>query len=377
MKTKIPVFKPLLEAEEFAATRGALEMGWLGMGSYVGEFEAALHRMLGAPVDRQVVAVSTGHAAIHLSLLLAGVGPGDEVITPSFNNICDFQAIQATGADIVFCDINDDTLCLNLDQVEQLISPRTKVLIATDYFCHLCDHERVQFLAERHRLRVIHDAAHSLGSHYRGRPVGSFSDLSVFSFDPVKTFTCIDGGAVVVRSAEEARNLQETRLVGMGQRSATLYANDRSWTYDVTQLGFRYHMANLHAALGLSQLAKREEITASRQAACRRYSELFAEVAEVRVPATDFAHSAPFGYYIRVPAARRDQLRANLDEHGIGTGIHWQPGHWFSLFKQARRGDLTVTDRVGLEILTLPLHSKMAMETVDQVAGVVRAFFRD
>jgi dTDP-4-amino-4,6-dideoxygalactose transaminase len=138
---KIPVFQPLIEQEELDAGRRALEMGWLGMGSYVGEFERRLKERIGAD-DRHVVAVSTGHAALHLGLLLMGVGPGDEVITPSFNNAADFQAILATGAAPVFCDIDDNSLCIDIAKAEALVSPRTKAVIVMDYDCILCDHDR-------------------------------------------------------------------------------------------------------------------------------------------------------------------------------------------------------------------------------------------
>ena len=163
---KIPVFKPLIEDEEIAASTKSLQEGWLGMGKYVGEFEDALSRSLGA-TDRHVVAVSTGHAALHLSLMLIGVGPGDEVITPSFNNIADFQAILAVGAEPVFCDIDEDTLCIDLEKAEKLITPKTKAIIVMDYDCILCDHDRVQELAEKYKLRVIHDAGHAIGSKYK------------------------------------------------------------------------------------------------------------------------------------------------------------------------------------------------------------------
>jgi dTDP-4-amino-4,6-dideoxygalactose transaminase len=374
MQTSIPVFKPLLQQEELAAATGALEMGWLGMGAYVGQFEAALKALIGAE-DRHVVAVSTGHAALHLALLVAGVGPGDEVITPSFNNIADFQAIRAVGAEPVFCDIDDDTLCIEIDKAEELVSSRTKVIIPMDYDCVLCDHERVAAFAARHGLRVLHDACHSLGSRYHGRMVGSFSDITTFSFDPVKTITCIDGGAIVVRTGEEADALREMRLIGMGQPTSVMYQNRRAWTYDVKRLGFRYHMANLHAAIGLAQLAKLDEITLSRQAACRRYNERLSQVPGVRVPQTDFRDVTPFLYYIRVPEDRRDALRAGLAEQGIDTGIHWQPGHWFTFLKDCPRGDLSVTDQVGRQVLSLPLHSRMGAETVDRVCSGVAAFF--
>ncbi len=370
----IPVFKPLIENEEMAASRDALELGWLGMGSYVGQFEKAIKEFINAP-DRHVAAVSTGHAALHLGLLVAGVGPGDEVITPSFNNITDFQAILATGAEPVFCDIDNDTLCVDLDKAEELVTARTKAIIVMDYDCVLCDHARVAEFARQHSLRVIHDAAHSFGSQYEAKRIGSFSDICMFSFDPVKTITCIDGGALVVRTHEELNMIHEMRLAGMGQPSSLMYENQRAWTYDVRKIGFRYHLANLHAAIGLAQLRKMEKISKTRRAACGYYNERLGQIPEVTVPKTDFDGITPFLYYIRVPASKRDGLRAYLKERGIDTGIHWQPGHWFTLLKNCRRGDLSVTDRVGEEILSLPLHSMMSRETQDQVIAAIRSFF--
>ncbi len=374
-KQSIPVFKPLIEQEEINATVGALEMGWLGMGSYVGEFEDGLKNFLGAS-DRYVAAVSTGHAALHLSLLAMGVGPGDEVITPAFNNAADFQAILATGAAPVFCDIDPDSLCIDLDKAEEMVSPETKAIIVMDYDCVLCNHDRVAEFAERYNVRVLHDAAHSFGSKYNGKMVGSFSDVCMFSFDPVKTITCIDGGAIVVRTEEELRKLHEMRLIGMSQPAKVMYTNARAWTYDMSIIGFRYHMANVHAAIGLAQLVKMEKISQSRRAACRYYNESLASTDEVTVPKTNFNDITPFLYYIRVPGDKRDALRAQLLEQGIDTGIHWQPGHWFTLLKDCRRGDLAVTDRVGREVVSLPLHSMMSTDTLDRVIEGVRSFFK-
>lgn len=372
---QIPVFKPLIEQAEIKAAVESLELGWLGMGVYVGKFEEALKLFIGAE-DRHVVAVNTGHSALHLAMMLIGLEPGDEVITPSFNNIADFQAILAVGAKPVLCDIREDTLCIDIAKAEVLVGPRTKAVIAMDYDCCLADHNAVADFAERHNLRVIHDAAHSLGSFYNGKKVGSFSDICMFSFDPVKTITCIDGGALVVRSQDEVEALHEMRLIGMGQPASVMYGNQRAWTYDVKRLGFRYHMANLHGAIGLSQLAKMPEITASRQAACKLYNELLAPISEVQTPLSTFKDVTPFLYYIRVPAEKRQSLRDHLKAKGIDTGVHWQPGHWFSLLQDTRRSDLSVTDRIGNEILSLPLHSKMAPMAVNRVCDAVATFFR-
>lgn len=370
----IPVFKPLIEAEELASAKDALEMGWLGMGAYVGEFERAVQSFVGAD-DLHVAAVSTGHAALHIAMMIAGVGPGDEVITPSFNNIADFQAILAVGGSPVFCDIDDTTLCIDLDKAEQLISPRTKAIIVMDYDCILCDHDRVAELAKKHGLRVIHDAAHAFGSKYKGKPVGSFSDISIFSFDPVKTITCIDGGIIVVKTKEELMAIHEMRLIGMGQSASVMYENRRAWTYDVNRLGFRYHMANLHAAIGLAQIKKMERISENRRALCRRYNETLGRVSGVRVPDTDFDDVTPFLYYIRVTEEHRDRLRSHLLAKGIDTGIHWQPGHGFSLLENCRRGDLSVTERVGKEVLSLPLSSGMQLETVNEITSAIAEYF--
>lgn len=371
----IPVFKPLIRSDEIDASKEALELGWLGMGSYVKDFEEALQRYVGAQ-DRYVSVVSTGHAALHLGLLAAGVGPGDEVITPSFNNIADFQAILAAGAEPVFCDINNDTLCIDLDKAEKLITKKTKAIIVMDYDCVLCDHDRVAEIAEKYGIRVIHDAAHSFGSKYKGKTIGSFSDICMFSFDPVKTITCIDGGALIVRHKEELDAIQEMRLIGMGQPASLMYQNKRAWTYDVKRLGFRYHMSNLHAAIGLAQLRKMPEISETRRSACRFYNERLSKISEVTVPKTNFHDITPFLYYIRVSAERRDELRAFLKENGVDTGIHWQPGHEFSLLKNFRRGNLSITERVGKEILSLPLHSAMAPATLEVVVSTIEKFWK-
>lgn len=371
----IPVFKPLIEQEEIAASTKALELGWLGMGSYVGEFEDAIKKFLNIS-DRYVAAVSTGHAALHLGLMIAGVGVGDEVITPSFNNIADFQAILASGAEPVFCDIDEQTLCIDLDKAEQLITAKTKAIIVMDYDCVLCDHSRIAELAHKYNLRVIHDAAHSFGSKYKGQMIGSFSDICMFSFDPVKTITCIDGGIIIVRTEEELKAIHEMRLIGMGQPSSVMYQNQRAWTYDVTRLGFRYHMANLHAAIGLAQLAKMSQISDNRVAYSIYYNNALSQISQVTVPKTDFSDITPFLYYIRVPEKDRDALRGYLSEQGVDTGIHWQPGHLFTLFKDFRQGDLSVTEQVAKEIFSLPLHSSMSIETLDKITSSIAFYFK-
>jgi dTDP-4-amino-4,6-dideoxygalactose transaminase len=370
----VPVFKPLIEQEEIDASRESLEMGWLGMGSYVSAFEERVKQVIGAG-DRYVAALATGTAGLHIALLLADVGPGDEVIVASFNCSADFQAIGWVGANIVFCDCDDDTLAIDLVKAAELVTSRTKAMIVMDYDCIMADHDGVARFAARHAIRIIHDAAHAFGSHYKGRPVGSFSDICVFSHDPVKTVTCLDGGTIVVRTEEELKRVHELRLLGMQQPAAVMYKNQRAWTFDVEREGFRYHMLNMHAAIGLAQLGKLDVIAHSRREASRAYNAALTGIDGLRTPNTDFDGVNPFLYYVRIGGDCREALRDFLKAEGIDTGIHWQPGHWFTLWKDCRAGDLSVTDRVGKEILSLPLHSKMAPATVHQVADKVHTFF--
>jgi dTDP-4-amino-4,6-dideoxygalactose transaminase len=308
-------------------------------------------------------------------LVLSGIGPGDEVITPSLNNLADFQAIAATGADIVFCDVDADTLCIDTASAERCLSPATKVIVALDYAGALCDIGAVNALADANGLRVLHDAAHSFGSVTNGRPVGTTSDLATFSFDPVKTITCIDGGAVVVRSEAEFERVRAMRLLGSSQSAADLYRDRRSWSYDVHDIGFRYHLANLHAAIGCAQLDQLDDIVASRRAIFADYLDRLAGSDGLHLPAEPAAGVAPLLFVVTVAADQRAALREHLDGLGVETGIHWRPGHTYARFSDARRDDLSVTDDLGDNMLTLPLHPFMPEEWVTRVCEGVARFF--
>lgn len=373
---QIPVFKPLIEKEEIAAAVKSLELGWLGMGSYVKHFEEAVADVcqLGSDNDKHVVAVSTGHAALHLSLLMIGVGPGDEVITPSFNNSADFMAIRACGAEPVFVDIDEHTLCINTNKVEELITNQTKCIIAMDYDIFLCDHDSLKEISRRKGIPILHDAAHSFGSSYKGRPIGNQHQYTIFSFDPVKTITCIDGGAIIVSGEDVVKRLQAKRLIGMTQPAAQMYTNSRAWTYDIEELGFRYHMANLHAAIGVSQISKIEDIRRTRQQACKHYYQELSNLEWIVSPKGEFDSINPFLYYIKILNGQRSELREHMKKCGIDTGIHWQAGHSFSFFRNCRRGSLDVTDRIVEQIISLPLHSKMSKVDIQRVINSIETF---
>jgi dTDP-4-amino-4,6-dideoxygalactose transaminase len=362
-----------MEAEELEAVDDVLRLGWLGMGSAVGDFEQAVEKVLGGA--RIAVAVSTGYAALHLGLLAAGVGPGDDVIVPSFTHLADVQAIRAVGAHPVLCDVLDATLCIDPARAAALVGPRTRAILSMDYGCHLVDDASIAAIAEEHGLRVVHDAAHSFGAFRGDEAVGSFSDVCMFSFDPVKALSCIDAGVVVVRTEEEARRLRALRVLGASHPAELAYRHRRAWDFDVVEDGFRYHLSNVHAAVGLAQLAKLDRIRAGRQDACRRYSARLAGIDGLRLPEGDVGGLNPFLYYVRVLDGRRQAFREHLAELGVDTGIHWLPVHRTTLYAGCRRGDLTVTDVAAEEIVSLPLHSGMAENVVERVCDAVTSFF--
>jgi dTDP-4-amino-4,6-dideoxygalactose transaminase len=244
-----------------------------------------------------------------------------------------------------------------------------------DYGPHLADHDAIAGLAAQHGLRVVHDGAHSFGSMRGDDAVGSFSDICMFSFDPVKSLSCVDAGVVVVRSDEDLHRLRALRVLGASHPIELAYGHSRAWQYDVLEEGFRYHLSNLHAAIGLAQLAKLDAIRWSREAACRLYTERLGHLEGLTVPSGDVTGLNPFLYYVRVAGGRRQDLREHLAALDIETGIHWVPIHHLTLFAGCRQGPLDVVDRASQEIVSLPLHSGMPREVVERVCDAVISFF--
>lgn len=371
---KIPVFAPHIGVDTLKHVTDALDVGWLGMGATTKEFEERIAAFLGLK-DRFVVVTNTGTSAFHIALRAAGIGPGDEVITPSFNYVADHQAIRMAGAEPVMCDVRDDNLGIDVEKAEALITKRTRAIDPLHFAGIPCDLDEVYRLAEKHGLRVLEDATHAFGTLHGGRKIGSFGDITWFSFDPVKIVTSIDGGCVVVKSEKELHDLQRLRLLGVDKDTTERYKNRRAWDYDVVSEGYRYHLTNIMASIGVSQIKRVDEFIASRQRVCRQYNEAFAPIEGVRIPPTDFEGVSPFIYSLRVLKGRREALIAHLNARDIDVGVHFIPVHEHAYFASCRRGDMSVTGRVTKEVLTLPLHSNMKPEFVERVVAGVSAFF--
>lgn len=371
---KIPVFVPHIHVDTLKHVTDALDVGWLGMGSLTQEFEQRISDFLGLQ-DRYVVTTNTGTSALHLALRAAGVGPGDEVITPSFNYVADHQAIRLTGATVVMCDIRDDNLGIDCAKAEQLITKNTKAIIPLHFAGLPCDQSAVYALARQYGLRVIEDSMHAFGTTVDGRRLGSYGDITCFSFDPVKIITSIDGGCVITADPDEYQRLQRMRLLGVDKDTTERYKNQRAWDYDVVSEGYRYHLTNIMASIGISQIKRVEEFIHSRQRVCQQYSSAFASLPGVRVPATDFRNVSPFIYSLRVLGGRREALIEHLRQRAIDVGIHFIPVHKHQYFENAPRSDMAVTEQVVQQVLTLPLHSNMKPEFVERVIAGVTSFF--
>ncbi|MGQ0512026.1 MAG: DegT/DnrJ/EryC1/StrS family aminotransferase [Betaproteobacteria bacterium] len=373
--SRIPVFVPHIGVDTLKHLTDALDVGWLGMGAVTKEFEERIAAFLELK-GRSVVATNTGTSALHIALLAAGVGPGDEVIVPSFNYVADHQAIRMAGAEPVMCDVRDADLGIDCAKAEKLVGKRTRAVIPLHFAGVPCDQAGVFRLARRHRLRVVEDAMHGFGTRIGGRRIGSYGDITCFSFDPVKVVTSIDGGCVVIPDGDMVRTLQRLRLLGVDKDTTERYKNKRAWDYDVVSAGFRYHLTNIMAAVGVSQIKRAGEFIATRQAVCRAYHEAFSGIAGLRLLQTDYRDVSPFIFSVRVLRGRREKLIAHLDGLGIDAGIHFIPVHRHAQFAGCRQGDLSVTERAVEEVLTLPLHSNMRPESVRRVIAGVSSFFR-
>ncbi len=371
---KIPVFAPHIHIDTLKHLTDALDIGWLGMGAITKEFEERIATFLELE-NRYVVATNTGTSALHIALLAAGVGTGDEVITPSFNYVADHQAIRMTGANVVMCDIRDDNLGIDCEKAELLITDNTKAIIPLHFAGIPCDQAAVYRLAEKYDLRVIEDAMHAFGTTLNGRKIGSYGDITCFSFDPVKIITSIDGGCVVVNSEEEVQRLQHLRLLGVDKDTTERYKNKRAWDYDVVSDGYRYHLTNIMASIGVSQIKRVEDFITSRQKVCQAYNQAFSKIDKLKVPQTDFTNISPFIYSLRVLHSKREALITHLQERHIDTGIHFIPVHKHTYFADARCSDMSVTNKVVQEVLTLPLHSNMKAEFVERVVEGVVGFY--
>jgi dTDP-4-amino-4,6-dideoxygalactose transaminase len=356
---------PILYGSEIDAVAGALRAGHYGHGPLTERFEQELAAFLG--VD-DVVAVATGTVAMQLTLLAAGIGPGDEVIVPSLTFCSSVQAIVATGARPVFIEVDKSSLCVLADDILAAVTPATRAVLPVLYCGRAVDLTGIQPHLDEHGILVVEDAAQAFGSDLDGRPVGSNRQIvTCFSFGPMKNLTCGEGGAIVPRNAEQAATLRRMRTVGIAQ---TLAQRSVSTSYDVIGFGLRAHLQSLNAAIGLAQLADFDQARTIRRQLWHRYTTALADLPDVEVTDVDIDHTIPFNLVVQVPD--RDRIFHQMRAAGIGVGVHYPPNHLQPAFT-AWTTRLPVTEEIGLRILSLPFHPSLTFEDIDQVVVALRA----
>jgi len=369
----IPISRPSLGAEELAAVGEVFASGWLGLGDVTRAFEQEVAAYLGCA---HVVAVNSGTSALHIALAAQDIGPGDEVLVPSITFAATIHAVLATGATPVFCESIEDSVLLDPDDVARQVTPRTRAVIPVHLGGSPCDMDALVALAEGHGFRVIEDAAHAFGSLSNGRRIGSFGHATCFSFDPIKTLTCGEGGAVAVPDAEAAERLRTMRDLGFSDSVGGQPARGSSFRA-VTAKGFRYHLPNFCAAIGRVQLRKVDAFIERRQALCRRYDAAFGALDAVRIRPVDYRSVAPHIYIVRVVRGSRDAFAAAVEAAGIGTGRHYVANHVQPYFAPYATRRLPVADRVWRQLVTLPLHAGLTDADVTRVIDAVVSAERD
>ncbi len=368
----LPTSRPSIGEEELKEIKKVFDTGWLGLGATVYEFENKIKEYLNA---EHVIAVNTGTSALHLALDAVGIKEGDEVIVPSLTFCASIQVITALKASPVFCEINPKTLNIDIEDAKQRITSKTKAIMPVHYCGNACDMDALLDIGRKHKIFVIEDAAHAFGSSYKGKKIGSFGDITCFSFDPIKNITCGEGGAVVLSNSDRAEEIRKKRLLGIDKDAWHRYKGQRkrSWFYDVTTQGYRYHMSNFNAAIGLAQFAKLDLFIERKRSIIKRYNEQLRNLEGVQLLEWALNRVAPFSYIVRILGDKRDEAMDFLKEKGVGSGIHYIANHIQPYFQKYNK-PLPVTEKVCNEILTLPLYYDMSDDDVDLVIKSMTEF---
>jgi dTDP-4-amino-4,6-dideoxygalactose transaminase len=366
----LPFVRPEIDEETIQGVADVLRSGWITTGPQNQQFEAALSAFCGG---RPVRTFNSGTATLEVGLRIAGVGPGDEVITTPASWVATSNVIYETGATPVFVDIDPHTRNIDLERIEAAVTPRTKAIIPVFLAGLPVDMDRLYEIARTHRLRVIEDAAQAFGSTWKGERIGKLGDIVSFSFHANKNLTSIEGGALVLNNEDEALLAQKYRLQGITRSGFD--------GMDCDVLGGKYNLTDVAARVGLGQLAHHERFLAQRRKLARAYFAGFEGGAAVRLgvglPRADFVNSNWHMFQITLPLERLSLARADfmseLKARGIGSGVHYPAIHLFTLYRAQgfREGMFPHAERFGATTVTLPLFTLMNESDVARVCAAV------
>ncbi len=373
----LPFSRPSLGEDEIGEVVHSIKSGWITTGPMCYQFEADMKKYVGA---KHAIALSSATAGLHLALLAAGIGPGDEVITTSMTFAATANMIALVGARPIFVDIGED---LNIDpaKIEAAISPRTRAIMPVHFAGYPCDMDRIIEIARKHNLLVIEDAAHAIGTEYKGRRIGSIGDVTIFSFHPIKNITTAEGGMLVTDNAELAEKVKLLKFHGIQKDAWKRYGAKEIPQYEILYPGFKYNLTDLQAALGIHQLKKLDGFIESRTRYAGLYNKLLGGFEEIGTPKTAPQKGTRHAWHLYVILLDTDRLKtdrnefmAEMLEANIGIGLHFPAVHLQPYYQRTfgcKRGDLPKTDNVSDRILSLPLYPGMSEEDVADAASAV------
>jgi dTDP-4-amino-4,6-dideoxygalactose transaminase len=380
----IPFSAPSISPQEVEAVVAVLQSGWLTTGPRVREFEAAMAAATGA---RFAIAVNSCTAALHLSLLAAGIGPGDEVITTPLTFCACANVIEHVGATPRFADVEPDTLTLDPIAVESALSSRTRAILAVHYAGHPAELDSLHDIARGHRLGVLEDAAHAIPASYKGRLIGSGENPVAFSFYATKNLTTGEGG-MLTGSSDLIQRARRLALHGMSRDAWNRYGPAGNWYYEVHEAGFKYNMTDIQAAMGLAQLRKLADFQHRRRQIAAAYTEAFRDIDALETPVERPEVEHAWHLYVlrlRLGALRIDRSRfiQELRARNIGTSVHFIPLHLHPYYRekyQYRPEDFPIALSNYQRMLSLPLHPRLSdrdvEDVIDAVLDVVARFSR-
>jgi dTDP-4-amino-4,6-dideoxygalactose transaminase len=375
---KVPFFRLKFTASERKEVLEVLNSGWVTSGPKAREFENKIRAIAGG---KYAVAVSSCTAGLHLALKAFGIGDGDEVITSPFTMAATVESILYTGAKPVLADIDQVTLNINPDCIEDKITSRTRAILPVDIAGWPCDYDKIRIIARKHHLYLIEDAAHALGASYRQKPIGSLADATVFSFYSTKNITTGEGGMVVTDSKKLAEHIRHLSLHGMTSSGWKRYSGG-GWKYDITELGYKENLSDLAAGLGLGQLRRFKAMQQRRHRLARLYYRGLEGLTDyLELPYRDGQSEHAWHLFITkmnpgMWRIDRDRLIAELERKGIGCGVHFIPVHHFSYFRKAlkfKKADLKQTDRSFQRVISLPFYFDLSAVEIEYVCRTIKA----
>jgi len=372
----LPYGHQWVDDDDIASVIEVLKSDWITQGPKVDEFERKVAEYCGA---KYAVAVSSGTAALHAACSVAGISRGDEAITTPITFAATANAVAYCGGKPVFADIREDTLNIDAKEITRRLSPKTKAILPVDFAGHPADLDEIKAIAKEIKLILIEDACHALGAEYKGKKIGSLSDMTIFSFHPVKHITTGEGGMILTNSEEYYEKLRVFRHHGI-IRNGNTPKNEGPWYYEIPSPGYNFRLTDFQCALGISQLKKLDGFIQRRREIAARYNEAFTEIEEIITPFEKDNVKAV--YHIYAIQLRTEMLRVGRKEvfealkaENIGVNVHYIPLHFQPFYQREfgyKRGDYPKAERYYERAITLPIFPKMSDEDVRDVIEAVQ-----